>query len=704
MKFKSEIQLEALNNATVDTDKFLVSDSTTVKYRTGAQLLSDLGVSGLFVPYTGAIGNVDLGTHTLLAKDLIINHSSGSGVAASITKNGSGEALTIIKGSGSGNAMSVTGGLTSLVNLSLSTVANATGDFLTHSGSTIHKRTPAQVLSDIGGQAALTNPITGTGTTNYVSKFTGATSLGNSQIFDNGTNVGIGTTSPTAKLDVHSVIRATNTSSATFQSASLELFTFNGSSVSSGTSLFSTNNNFNYGTIVSNQTNLYGIRSGGIRIATEIAPIIFSNGNSDIDFAAERMRITANGNVGIGTTAPSEKLEVQNGPAGAKIKVGNSAGGFASLECSSNASSVAQLTFTNQLSLIGGNVGIGTTSPQRPLEVITAVRITGTAPTIDFGSDFDNQIWANSTALNIKAGGTERITINKSTGNVGIGTTSPGARLHVVGEGVFDDGVNGRLTFGNASGQNDIYSTTTSFGAWKNLRLSSNELILSTGGTNERMRITSSGNVGIGTTAPTQKLEINDGNIQVNRSYPFLALKASGWSSNSFIQVGTNLTIDDGGDYMTIRNPSGKGIAFQRGGVTDMIINPSGNVGIGTTSPSYPLHVASNIGGVSIYANNDIVAFSDQSVKENIRPIENVIERIRDSRGVLYDRTDNGEKNNIGFIAQELEVAFPELVVTNPDGTKAVKYQNAVAVLFEAVKEQQKQIDEIKQILNGITK
>jgi hypothetical protein len=74
-----------------------------------------------FVPYTGATSNVDLGTHTLSAKDLVINHSSGSGVAASITKGGAGEALTINKTSGSGNAMSVTGGVTQLSELHLTT-------------------------------------------------------------------------------------------------------------------------------------------------------------------------------------------------------------------------------------------------------------------------------------------------------------------------------------------------------------------------------------------------------------------------------------------------------------------------------------------------------------------------------------------------------------------------------------------------------
>jgi hypothetical protein len=103
--------------------------------------------------------------------------------------------------------------------------------------------------------------------------------------------------------------------------------------------------------------------------------------------------------------------------------------------------------------------------------------------------------------------------------------------------------------------------------------------------------------------------------------------------------------------------------------------------------------------GVSIWAQEDIVAFSDKSVKTNIRGIDNVIERIQNSRGVIYDRTDTDSKDNIGFIAQELEENFPELVFTNESGLKSVKYQNAVAVLFEAIKEQQKQINELKELL-----
>jgi hypothetical protein len=75
----------------------------------------------LRVPYTGATANVDLGTHTLSSKNLVVNHASGSGVAAQITKGGNGEALTVSKSSGSGNAASILGGVTLLSELHLNT-------------------------------------------------------------------------------------------------------------------------------------------------------------------------------------------------------------------------------------------------------------------------------------------------------------------------------------------------------------------------------------------------------------------------------------------------------------------------------------------------------------------------------------------------------------------------------------------------------
>lgn len=80
-----------------------------------------------YVPYTGATGNVNLGTHSLTASDLIINHASGSGVAASITKGGSDEALTVVKSSGSGNVASFTGGNTFISTLTTPTINGVSG-------------------------------------------------------------------------------------------------------------------------------------------------------------------------------------------------------------------------------------------------------------------------------------------------------------------------------------------------------------------------------------------------------------------------------------------------------------------------------------------------------------------------------------------------------------------------------------------------
>jgi hypothetical protein len=222
--------------------------------------------------------------------------------------------------------------------------------------------------------------------------------------------------------------------------------------------------------------------------------------------------------------------------------------------------------------------------------------------------------------------------------------------------------------------------------------------------TDIKMVIRNSGFVGIGTKIPDSKLEIN---AQANGgSTELLRLARNvGYGATVFTQT-YDSTYFSNGKTLTLSNDSTTPFAIFAGdnsGIVTNLLLPNGYVGINANA-DYPLHVGLDAGGVSIYADFDIVAFSDISVKENIRPIENVIERVQKSRGVLYDRIDSNSKNNIGFIAQELEVAFPELVITNEDGTKAVKYQNAVAVMFEAIKEQQKQIDELKELVNKLIK
>jgi hypothetical protein len=112
-----------LNSA--DTASLSTRIDERVKYTDTSSMLSSYlrsaAASTTYVPYTGATSNVNLGTHTLSSYNLVVNHTSGSGVAASITKGGSGEALTVVKSSGSGNAASITGGVTLLDELHLNT-------------------------------------------------------------------------------------------------------------------------------------------------------------------------------------------------------------------------------------------------------------------------------------------------------------------------------------------------------------------------------------------------------------------------------------------------------------------------------------------------------------------------------------------------------------------------------------------------------
>ena len=178
---------------------------TSGQYINGAGGLTTFPSLTGFVPYTGATTNVNLGTHTLSAYNLIVNHTSGSGVAASITKGGSGEALTVIKTSGSGNAASITGGVTLLDELHLTTDL---ADAYIASAATWNAKQNAITLTTTGTsgaatlvgatlnipqyQGVLTNPVTGTGTTNTLPKFTGTSAIGNSNITDDGTRITLG--------------------------------------------------------------------------------------------------------------------------------------------------------------------------------------------------------------------------------------------------------------------------------------------------------------------------------------------------------------------------------------------------------------------------------------------------------------------------------------------------------------------------------
>ena len=95
------LTLSTIANATTDTDKFLVSDTGIIKYRTGAELLTDIGaapaVAGGYVPYTGAGANVDLGIYNLTANAVNVN---GSGSSAGVINLESNTFFSLVNGYG----------------------------------------------------------------------------------------------------------------------------------------------------------------------------------------------------------------------------------------------------------------------------------------------------------------------------------------------------------------------------------------------------------------------------------------------------------------------------------------------------------------------------------------------------------------------------------------------------------------------------
>lgn len=147
------------------------------------------------------------------------------------------------------------------------------------------------------------------------------------------------------------------------------------------------------------------------------------------------------------------------------------------------------------------------------------------------------------------------------------------------------------------------------------------------------------------------------------------------------------------------------------------------NVGIGNSNPSARLEVnapsvaspglyvtgtSSFTGAMSITGNvtingnaratGTVFADSDQRLKTDIKPVTNALEKILQINGVYYKwkRLPANQSRQLGLIAQNVESVFPEAVTTDEKGIKSVAYQNLISPVIEAIKEQQKQIDELK--------
>ena len=188
--------------------------------------------------------------------------------------------------------------------------------------------------------------------------------------------------------------------------------------------------------------------------------------------------------------------------------------------------------------------------------------------------------------------------------------------------------------------------------------------------------------LGLGTAAPADNMHIASASGPVK-------IRMQGSSSNSSIEFRTGATYvgafgaNHADNYIFIYT-------------TDNVSFRNGRVGIGNTNPVEKLDITNGNGRVGV--GYQWLTSSDARYKTNVTNLAGVLDKVALLRGVRYDiagepdiRTGMGR--HIGFIAQELELLYPELVVTDKDGYKAVAYDKMTAILVEAFKEQQKEIE-----------
>ena len=150
------------------------------------------------------------------------------------------------------------------------------------------------------------------------------------------------------------------------------------------------------------------------------------------------------------------------------------------------------------------------------------------------------------------------------------------------------------------------------------------------------------------------------------------------------------VTIDEASGIGTIFIEGGRDID-EIGSANQVLYKDNNNVA--TTSANLQFN------GTNLTCAGTVTANSDERLKENVKTISDALDKVKKLRGVEYDHKKTGE-HSIGVIAQEVEKVLPELVFEDALGVKSVGYANIVAVLIEAIKEQQEQIEELKRKLN----
>ena len=406
-------------------------------------------------------------------------------------------------------------------------------------------------------------------TSGYLVKGNGTSAVSASVVYDNGTNVGIGTSSPQALFTISSG----SGTKAVWQT----------------TRSFTVNRNFQLAVDEYNEGQFTITPSTAIGGSTYTTPVV---------------AINASGSVGIGTSSVSAifgtTVRIFNAGSGGTLQIGGSTVntylfaseglGLAALGVTSNHPLTFGTNDTERMRITAaGNVGIGTTSPSGKLQVEASnSRLLIGSGGSDNYYDADFHIFRGA----LSASAPERMRIDNS-GNVGIGTSAPQRPLHVF----YDSGVVGAYT-AVLQGRVGGYGAGVSFqsvltggslaemaritadgeSSW-NTTASTQDAGLRfytalDGTVAEKMRLDASGNVGIGTSSPSSKLTVASSNVTVNAGYGI----AFTGDQNRII------TPDDGSFGALIKWGATGGCRFFESTTERMRIDNAGNVGIGTTA------------------------------------------------------------------------------------------------------------------------
>lgn len=533
-------------------------------------------------------------------------------------------------------------------------------------------------------------------TSGYVLKGNGTSAVSASVIYDTGTNVGIGTSSPVSKLTV--IQSGAGYGSQATNSGTIQ--------IAAGPASLNAGGGFEF--LSSTFASGYGWKISAIDSAG--SQLVFGSRQNSATWT-ESMRIDSSGNLGIGTTSPAARLHVVNSAVNAQFRLQD-----VTTDATNKYGVVGTGHYTNAQSPILA-VGVGSLSASNTVYIGGGFGSLNAATAIQFFTA------ANNTTLT----GTERMRID-GTGQVGIGVTpmATGANGNLLQIGNPTTSTGSGLTIGSTATADIQFSdATTGAGQYAGLirySHSTDHMALWTASA-ERMRIDSSGNVGIGTVSPNARLHLNkasgaaDIRLTVAESlYGLMYASSSDFTINSFSAIplvfGTNNTerarIDSSGNLLVGTSTSfGKLSVFGTAG-----FNADANSSI-SGSGSYKFRGAA--AGTTITTYDYLNYTAMQFIRDNGNPTNTVGSITCTDLATLYNTTsdarlkhdiidapeasslidaiqvrsfkwnaDNSEQR-YGFIAQELLEVAPEAVgqPADPNATMGVDYSKLVPMLVK---------------------